>query len=65
MIYVCWGCGHRIRQRTISSDREIFHLDTSPEEIGKYMLYDDLPFCNDYCINIYQRQKTKDNRFIC
>lgn len=61
MIYVCWGCGHRIRQRTTSSDFEIFHLDQFilPEEIGQHLLYDHRPFCNDYCINVYQLQKTK------
>ncbi len=42
MIYQCQYCGYRINER--KSNQE------TPEEIGKCVLYNNKPFCGDWCI---------------
>jgi hypothetical protein len=48
MILLCQNCGWRINQRHNN-------LET-PENIGKYLLYKNKPFCSEYCIE-HAKQK--------
>ena len=49
MIYRCWNCGWRINQRYTSYT----------DKIGTHLLYDHVPFCSEYCIDLYKLLKTK------
>ena len=41
MILLCQNCGWRINERS---------CDKKPEDIGKYLIYSNKPFCSEYCI---------------
>jgi hypothetical protein len=43
MIYLCQNCGWSINSRYCDST-------IKPEEVGKHLLYNHLPFCSETCI---------------
>ncbi len=51
MIYRCWHCGWRIRQRKEG--------EADNPRIGKHELWNHHPFCSDYCIELYKKQVKK------
>jgi len=56
MIYTCWGCGWRIKERMRCVD---------PKDIGKHVLFQHHPFHDKYCIDLfinnnYKRTQTQD-----
>lgn len=56
MIYNCWLCGHRIKERTTNSDLEVFPTKIPSEEVGCYVLFEHHPFCGAYCIAEYKKK---------
>lgn len=55
MIYKCWYCGNRINQRTANSKGVAYTVSRDPSTIGIYLTYLHLPFCSDYCIEIFKQ----------
>lgn len=53
MIYTCAGCGHLINRRTYLDDAGVPHTDYEMKDVGKFVLFDHLPFCNQTCIEFY------------
>lgn len=49
MIYNCWYCGHRINER---------HTVKNSDDIGKYAIWDNKTFCNDFCIQQFKTLKS-------
>jgi len=56
MIYNCWFCGKRIRERTYNSDMEIFHRNIPADQVGRYVLHDHKSFCNKDCVAWYKQR---------
>jgi hypothetical protein len=50
MIYRCWNCGLRINERYKKPS-------IAPQNIGKHLLYDHVPFCTEECIDEYRSRK--------
>jgi hypothetical protein len=48
MIFNCHGCGWRINQRYNNKD-----IDS--KDVGKHLIYEHIPFCSEYCIDLYKR----------
>jgi len=63
MIYTCWCCGNRINERTGNSQGVTFKkLADNDPIIGKFLLYNHLPFCSQHCIDRWKNSSTVIDR---
>jgi hypothetical protein len=48
MIYLCQNCGWRIKER--------YNKEIKPENVGKYLIYSNKPFCSERCIEYAKKR---------
>lgn len=63
MIFNCWHCGSRINQRTRSCWDGGEKTDVPADWVGKCVLCDHHPFCDELCVAGYKYQSNRGTVF--